>query len=99
MPTASPLLEPLIHTYVPASRTDESLKHDLISHCQEILKRYGGLDVKFRNKIEHNESHIGQKTETNFPQLTDLVKRRRTCHKHKSLDSRNNQYTSSPTIT
>ena len=50
MPTASSLLEPLIHTYVPASRTDESLKHDLISHCQEILRRYGGLDVKFRNK-------------------------------------------------
>lgn len=59
MATASSLLEPLLHTYVPASRTDESLKNDLVSHCQEILK-----------------SHIGQKTETNFSQLTDLVKRR-----------------------
>ncbi|KAF8205020.1 gamma-tubulin complex, DGRIP91/SPC98 component [Pholiota molesta] len=42
MTSSSPLLDPLIHTYVPASRTNESLKNDLAAHCQDILKSHIG---------------------------------------------------------
>ncbi|KAF8974520.1 gamma-tubulin complex, DGRIP91/SPC98 component [Flammula alnicola] len=59
MSPISPILDPLVHTYVPASRMNESLKNDLVAHCQDILK-----------------SHIGHKVDTNFTQLTDMVKRR-----------------------
>ncbi|KAF9485312.1 gamma-tubulin complex, DGRIP91/SPC98 component [Pholiota conissans] len=36
---SSPFLDSLVHTYVHASRTNESLKNDLIAHCEDILAR------------------------------------------------------------
>ena len=40
MSILAPVLDPLVDAYVPAVRTNETLKNDLLSHCQDILKRY-----------------------------------------------------------
>ena len=78
MSILAPVLDPLVDAYVPNARTDETLKNDLLAHCQDILKRYTHsyscvIAIKLRSP-----SHIGQRTETDFSHLTDLVKRRRT---------------------
>jgi hypothetical protein len=68
-----PLLDPLVHAFVPGSRSNESLKSDLVAHCQDILpvsSSAWGLLTCF--------SHIGRSPEASFSQLADLVKRRRT---------------------
>ena len=40
MSILTPVLDPLIDTYVPSARTNQTLKNDLLAHCQDILKRY-----------------------------------------------------------
>ncbi|KAF9567322.1 gamma-tubulin complex, DGRIP91/SPC98 component [Agrocybe pediades] len=35
-------LDPLVHTFVPASRIDPSLKDDLVAHCHDILRSHIG---------------------------------------------------------
>ena len=79
MSILAPVLDPLVHAYVPTARTNETLKNDLLAHCQDILKRYPQSPLSYRASIKlQSPSHIGQRTETDFSHLTDLVKRRRT---------------------
>jgi gamma-tubulin complex component 3 len=40
MSILAPVLDPLVDAYVPSARTNETLKNDLLAHCQDILKRY-----------------------------------------------------------
>lgn len=40
MSILAPVLDPLVDAYVPTARTNETLKNDLLAHCQDILKRY-----------------------------------------------------------
>ena len=45
MSILTPVLDPLVDTYVPSARTNETLKNDLLAHCQDILKRYSQLPL------------------------------------------------------
>ena len=79
MSILAPVLDPLVDAYVPTARTNEALKNDLLAHCQDILKRYTQSLLSYQSSIKsQSPSHIGQRTETDFSHLTDLVKRRRT---------------------
>ncbi|KAF8165302.1 gamma-tubulin complex, DGRIP91/SPC98 component [Crassisporium funariophilum] len=42
MSGASPLLDALVYTYVPISRTNQTLKNELVAHCQDILMSHIG---------------------------------------------------------
>lgn len=45
MSILTPVLDPLVDAYVPSARTNETLKNDLVAHCQDILKRYPQLPL------------------------------------------------------
>ncbi|KAF8913942.1 gamma-tubulin complex, DGRIP91/SPC98 component [Gymnopilus junonius] len=51
MTPSFPMLDPLVYAYVPAARTNESIKNDLAAHCQDILKSHIG----HKTEVNHTQ--------------------------------------------